>query len=546
MSVSLRLLLGIDMKHILSLLIAIFAVCSSSHAANFPLEITNIKPAGTGGGATHNWINRSGVAEVSTEPNIPSTNRIFRAYPGIEYNIQAAVIGGLYPFTYSLSNAPAGMTINSATGEIKWSNPQTNSGTITLSVSDSENTTVSTTWEITVTTEGFLFVDSSYIGTQTGSITQPFNSILSMAQNTTSADMTKIVYFRGGDYSFELYRDDGNGNRMALYDRPFTWIGYPGEAANISGNNSIYGRFYKIYFDSLHFHDMMNNGVMFGGSESFSVIRRCTWSHITTNNAVNNNQGFFYATDGDPGFFSVIQDNELSDYTGTAGMGSLYDMNKLLIANNYIHNEGGVGITGINASIAIKSRTNMLTIRGNKIVRASGTFFGSNMNSMMYNANGIDICFNFLQSTGAEGVNISINSRSDGQVHNVNFYRNTLVGNVAFENIDGSACGTDGPFVISGNVIINSNAYSSWDVGVLNFISYYTPTAINSPENCVTDTDNLKGLPAANLVNANGLLANSSYIGVYGWETTPIPSARKSLPFRACDESGCHPMRSPQ
>lgn len=68
--------------------------------ANFPLEITNIKPAGTG------------------DPPIPATNRIFRAYPGIEYNIRAAVIGGVYPYYHELSGAPGRMTIDSFTGEI--------------------------------------------------------------------------------------------------------------------------------------------------------------------------------------------------------------------------------------------------------------------------------------------------------------------------------------------------------------------------------------------------------------------------------------------
>jgi hypothetical protein len=105
------------------------------------LEITNIKPAGTG------------------DPVIPSTNRIFRAYPGIEYNIRAAVIGGTYPYTYSLNNAPEGMTINSRTGEIVWPNPQLDASDIQLSVKDSENTTVSTAWSITVSANGFLFVD---------------------------------------------------------------------------------------------------------------------------------------------------------------------------------------------------------------------------------------------------------------------------------------------------------------------------------------------------------------------------------------------------
>ena len=86
--------------HYILLIILFFLAPDVATAALFPLEITNIKASGTG------------------TPAIPSTNRIFRAYPGIEYNIRAAVIGGDYPYTYELSGQPSGMTINSRTGEI--------------------------------------------------------------------------------------------------------------------------------------------------------------------------------------------------------------------------------------------------------------------------------------------------------------------------------------------------------------------------------------------------------------------------------------------
>src|SRR5687767_12569806 len=98
----------------------------------YPLEITNIGPVGVNG--------------------MSANNRIFRAYPGLEYNIRAAVVGGVYPFQYSLSGAPTGMTIDAATGEIRWPTPQSNASNITLTVRDSAGATRSATWSITVTT----------------------------------------------------------------------------------------------------------------------------------------------------------------------------------------------------------------------------------------------------------------------------------------------------------------------------------------------------------------------------------------------------------
>lgn len=166
----------------LCFLTTLFLVTQKTQAAFMPLEITNIKPAGTG------------------DPAIPATNRIFRAYPGIEYNIRAAVIGGLYPYTYSLSNQPEGMTINSRTGEISWPNPQTDANDISLSVTDSEDTTVQTSWSIEVTTNGFWFVDSSYTGTETGGIFQPYSSLANFLTATYDGIETDIVYFKSGTY----------------------------------------------------------------------------------------------------------------------------------------------------------------------------------------------------------------------------------------------------------------------------------------------------------------------------------------------------------
>ncbi|MCE9638039.1 MAG: IPT/TIG domain-containing protein, partial [Planctomycetes bacterium] len=89
--------------------------------AHHPLEITNIKPSGAGG--------------------LDAQNRIFRAYPGIPYVIRAAVMGGSFPYTFSLSNVPAGMTVDARTGEVSWPNP-TADATPTITVVDGALTQV--------------------------------------------------------------------------------------------------------------------------------------------------------------------------------------------------------------------------------------------------------------------------------------------------------------------------------------------------------------------------------------------------------------------
>jgi hypothetical protein len=71
-------------KGYLGIIFVLIIVFNLISAANYPLEIINIKPSGTG------------------NPVISDYNRIFRAYPSLEYNIKAAVIGGMYPFIIHL------------------------------------------------------------------------------------------------------------------------------------------------------------------------------------------------------------------------------------------------------------------------------------------------------------------------------------------------------------------------------------------------------------------------------------------------------------
>lgn len=326
-----------------------------SQGANFPLEITNIKPAGTG------------------SPAISTTNRIFRAYPGIEYNIRAAVIGGVYPYTYSLSNQPAGMIINSRTGEISWPNPQNNSGTITLSVTDAENTTVNTTWEIAVTTSGFIFVDLSYVGTETGSFAQPYRSLENMLNNESGVN--DIVYFRAGVYQMIRFNASyEHGINLGI--SPHNWLAYPNETVVLQGGNNT-GEAHRIvswdpfYFDGLIIKDVVDYGIMTAGSVNYKTVRRCVFDGLVPSDDVNNNYGFIHTTSNGPGYYSVIADNEFRHWRQSAAIGSLYDDNKILIENNYIHDnlpdETPTGI-GTTIGIAPKLYTDYLTVRGNKVV----------------------------------------------------------------------------------------------------------------------------------------------------------------------------------
>ncbi|NTW27425.1 MAG: hypothetical protein HGA36_03805 [Candidatus Moranbacteria bacterium] len=505
-------------KQILKLflfLLVFFMLPNFASAANFPLEITNIKPAGTG------------------SPAIPATNRIFRAYPGIEYNIRAAVIGGMYPFKFLLSNAPVGMIINEDTGEISWPNPQANSGTITLSVTDAENTVVTTSWAIAVSTVGFYFVDANAPTNGTGAIASPFNSLSNMIAGTGAAHLTDILYFRGGNYPLVASGTDCGGvcNSLKLTDNaPFTWIGYPNEAVNISGNNDVEIRAYQFWYDNLNFSDFNYHGIEGQGGRDFQTIRRCKFINlVAVNTGTNLNEGFIYINRGTPqGYGLIIQDNEFSYFTGGSGIGSLYDTNKALIEDNYIHDAGGIGVgSGVNSAIGIKDNDDRMTVRHNKIIIPNGvSIFGNAMNAQMAEVDDLEVAFNYF-NIGANKLAHEFFERPDLPQKVLYYYRNTLVGALGFAYIDGSNCTMRntvplsplGAVEVKNNILINTGTVFAGTTWILNSGLVYHPTSTaNSPWLCVTDVSNLKSASTTGIIDSDGLLVNRSDVGIYGWE----------------------------
>jgi hypothetical protein len=442
-------------------------LAANAQSSPFALEIMNIKPAGTG------------------NPAIPATNRIFRAYPGIEYNIRPAVIGGTYPYRFALLDAPNGMTIDPDTGEISWPNPQSNSGSITLIVTDSQGKTVQTSWAITVTTSGFWFVDSKYTGVSNGSISQPYRTIEEVLNATRSANITDIVYMRGGNY----FLPSGTG-QIVLTDSPHNWIGFPNERVNIDGNGRYFRTSdYPVYFDNLNWSNLIDYGLMVGGGRHYQAIRRSTWNHIRSSTSTNVNQGFIYATSSSGhGYGLVIQDNIFSDFVGAQAMGSLYSTDKALIEDNHTFDGGLPGPHSFATPIGLKSQNPNTTIRGNRIeLPGDGTEFG------LYIGGGgheyMDLSYNLIyRKPGSNSYALTFFYPT-----NVHAYRNTFVGDIKFRsNL------SQGPYYFSKNVIIGRLVDDTY----------------------VTKNDNLMGSLSDNIVDSAGNLTSAyqEYLGTHGYQ----------------------------
>ena len=189
-------------------------------AGNYPLQIVLPRPAGS-----------------SPDPGAPvisPNHRIFWAYPGALYEIRGAVIGGVFPYVYSLENAPSGMTIDAASGEICWPNPQTGARGIVLRVVDAAGVQAATTWNIEVDSARFVFLSAAASSGGDGSRRRPYGRISAIPPSTHTG---KIVYFLSGTYDVrDLPQTGNNGWERVEFNggaKPLSWLEYPGESAVI-------------------------------------------------------------------------------------------------------------------------------------------------------------------------------------------------------------------------------------------------------------------------------------------------------------------------
>lgn len=494
----------------LLIILAGFAFNSQSARAQtspYALEVLNIKPAGTG------------------TPPIPSTNRIFHAYPGIEYNIRAAVIGGTYPYTFSLSGAPNGMRIDTRTGEISWPNPNSDAGPITLTVRDAAGTTVQTRWSISVHTSGFWFLDGDYQGTSTGTINQPFKTLNELV-TATDGRPNDIVYIRASarPYTVQNYPSGPKPSRDAdgsLYinvseyggaDSPETWLAYPGEKPVIDLQNVNFLRTDKPYFDGLTILNGREYSLKVLGGSHYMTIRRTTWRGVRGATSTNRNQGFVFAIHDGDGYNFVIQDNEWSDFTGAQAIGSLYHTHKILIENNHFFGGGYAGEHSFTTQIGLKQKALNATIRGNLIEVPSGAA-GLEIYNYDSAAGALDFSYNrIIRATPG-------NALKFWDPQNVHMYRNTIVGNIDFTPGSGPEAST-GPYYLRNNVIQGSLTDATY----------------------VTLSDNLIGGFSAGFVDAQGNLTSAyqQHRGVRGYElggeapqpTSAVPSAPDPLIVR--------------
>lgn len=474
-------------------------------AANYPLELASPRAVGT--------------APASGNAAISAGNRIFKAYPNIEYNIRAVVVGGAYPYTFSLSNAPAGMTINPATGEIRWPSPTGSSATPTITVRDSEGTTRSSPWTIAVTTEGFKFVDAvngRNHPTGTGTLANPWRSVADV-QNASSAASSDIVYFRAGTYQFTgipLTSTGPWGRFDYTESKPNIWIAYPGSTPVLDFANGglIRLRTGNMYIDGFETRNSRVIGFQLAAG-NYNVLRRLRMrDHNLARVDLDGSNAAFIMTmshysdsgvGGNSGTWAqylAIQDNEFINAPMDMGL-KIYSTWKMLIEDN----------TFRDSSIGAELKADMaqFTYRHNEHYNTWTKGVGGNMHSLTTHG---EINFNLIHDHDSS---VAMDINQDGMAKRIDIYRNTVVGRVRVRNTDAA----DGPFRFYDNVLINSEGATRIDLENVSAVTQ------------VITRDNLTA--SSGVVDSTGSLTSqySQYVGTRGWEVGNVvrPSAPTAL-----------------
>lgn len=462
---------------------------------------------------------------IQPQAGLDTTNRFYKAYPGLEYNVRLAVIGGAYPFLHSLDTAPAGMTIAPGTGVISWPQP-VEAGSphaVTARVVDQAGDAVTVSWTVTVTTDGFRFLDAVNGKTVaeggTGTSDNPWRTLGDMYEGNDydakyrSSYVGEFLYFREGTYFagdayVEDTHTDGTGRvPFSTNGKPAVWLAYPGLATKpvidlAAGHISFYGGSDDIYFDGFAFTNMTNytrKGISLSPGDNVTV-RRSSFTNLPLGGiGGSNNQSAIMIPDSHGAFGNHYAFTE-NTFEGIDAYAIIaYTSNKVLFADNDLRdfesNFPGIGP---------KSSNTMWFIRANRLENMPG------MRSIwLYNAGDDtadqEVSYNLVITPTADAA-LSVGQSGSPTAGVAHIFRNTFIGPVSFQNVTTSK----GPYYLRENVIINDASTAD----------HTTCGNCTNPELVISER-NLVGTAADGIVDAQGRLQGTwrdEFLGTRGHE----------------------------
>lgn len=439
---------------------------------------------------------------IAPRAGLSTINRYFKAYPGLQYEVPIAVIGGRYPNTYSLISGPSGMSINSSTGILTWPNPTTigSPHSVTVRVTDALGATASVTWAITVTTSGFIFVQAGAANGGSGTLASPFNSIDDWYVNKLDTSYSgQFLYFRSGTYNTNVAPIE-DGWRLAMPGhKPTVWLAYPGESPviDVTGSHiSPYPSISDWYMEGLTIRNMTTDfGVRIDSGGDHMVFYRNTFDDmpIGAGGVGTNASGVMIANGGAKSNYVAFVNNTFSDFIGGSAYGILgYYADKTLVQGNTFTN-----LTNSSTkAIGPKMHNEYWFIRDNRI-NLGGSGDGIWIDTYPTTGN-IEVSYNLSRSDG----NAFWLGQETGGYGNVESYRNTYVGAVVVDNLTANTTSFEADVIVN-----NSGSVDRIDR--------------SGAGGTLTRSNILSGTGANGILDGSGNLQGSyrtTYLGTRGYE----------------------------
>jgi len=506
----------------------------------------------------------SGIAGTGVDP----TNRCLFAYTGLDYDIQVAAVGGVYPYLYELSNEPAGMTVDAFTGVITWTNPQTTATDVTVRVTDTKGSQSTATWSISVGTSGWYFVDavngnahSTNGGSGTGTLANPWLTLDDVYDGSSAGSR---VYFRTGTYTPlglpSSSVDDINGEERVDWNdntRSTIWLAYPNESPVIDYGYVGTGYPYNtgdsvprfrlsgdaVYLDGFTTTRSMTMAFQLGRGSRYGVhIRRVTMgTHgpgINGGNSAHLMWMQMYASGEShdtPAFGDVIHscsfsgiDDSTATNAGNCAL-KLYSWMRGLIADSDFSDID----TGPEdeAAIAIKSNVSQVEVRGCTFSSDMTTIcIGGNMHNALDDEFEDEQTFGqirFCNVKGGASHGLTIGHQSGPDFGPWYVERNTFQCSVLVDELDS----TDSQIIFERNVIVNADGSGTpWrfiqDGPGNTDTSKVTLNISSNPELSPTGVENLAGASSDAITDADGELQGAyrtAFLGTHGHEISGAP-----------------------
>ena len=490
------------------------------------------------------------IAVGTVVTGLDAENRVYRAYTGIPYVIHADAVGGSWPYTYTLTNAPSGMTIEAGpcttisttctAGTITWPSPTGTASNIVVRITDKDGDYVEGTWTVTSSTtigaDGFCFLDASAGNDTTGngSLVTPWQT-LEKARATCGA--RSILYLRAGTYPTAGmtatdgvsagYRHKVGFNENAT---PVIWLAYPGDARPLiefgaTGSNEIEMFDMKGQNVWLEGFEMQNVGCIgFRTVErqgQFGIVVRNVIGHGVLDGYDGGNCSFFMWANFDdaPSHGDTVQLSHFYDTNGGDCALKVYSVDWGLFESSYYHDA-----TFTEAVVALKNSVRYYTVRANKFGADIVAGVGGNMNdggAFNHTTNG-EIYHNlFLGSdtvdTAAGEITLGV-----GEIDPIGptwVYRNTFVGGII--NVS-NLLTVDGPYDFQTNVIVNAGGTGGSCPARL------TCYSISDYARLTVNVNNVQGANNGTIADTStGILVGASrttYLGVAGFELVDATS----------------------